>query len=481
MLVGLQTQTFTTLLNGLSLGEAEWQLLSFLAAGLDLPFEGLVALLNKDVKDVAEALTKLIDLNLVQPSDEGYAISAPIRFAVQAIRGFLSDADYSTITKRLKERFWESGEGLPSLQVVDSTIAAALRSDSEGKDFRQFVIPSALFRAAKNLHDLRGFDSLVKSRRLLQRLLEIEPRDRKALSLLCKIQARLGEFEKARTVLETIHAAGYIEEFFLTGFILWKKRDYIDAVAAFRTTIAKGNRGAEVFHGLGSCLLRMKLLDDADREIDNGSRGRKPNRMLIDLAAQIAIERGDYAKADGLIEQLLILRAEADYHHRKATLLNKQGKYREALSHARIAAGDFTRRFEAETVLIDTLIELGEVDEADQKLEDLEKRERHQRDRRDIVLGLRSKMWLKKGNWRQAESMCRAMENKDSDYYTGLLVEALNQKIADLGLSPGIRAEARAELQSYLGTGLSAAPSFALAGDAVSVEFEEEGDDQLVS
>jgi hypothetical protein len=73
------------------------------------------------------------------------------------------------------------------------------------------------------------------------------------------------------------------------------------------------------------------------------------------------------------------------------------------------------------------------------------------------------------------------MENKDSDYYTGLLVEALNQKIADLGLSPGIRAEARAELQSYLGTGLSAAPSFALAGDAVSVEFEEEGDDQLVS
>jgi hypothetical protein len=142
--------------------------------------------------------------------------------------------------------------------------------------------------------------------------------------------------------------------------------------------------------------------------------------------------------------------------------------------------GDFTRRFEAETVLIDTLIELGEVDEADKKLDDLERRERHQRDRRDIVLGLRSKRWLKKGDWRQAESMCRAMENKDSTYYIGLLVEALNLKSVDLILSPGTREEVRAEIQSYLGTGVLKAPSFALAGDAVSEELDEEGDDPLI-
>jgi tetratricopeptide (TPR) repeat protein len=449
MLVGLQTHTFTALLNDLAPSDLEWRILSFLAAGLDLPFDGIVTIINDDAKVAADAINRLIDLNLVQFSEEGYSISGPIRFAVQAIKGYLSDGDYALIAKRLKDRFWNPGDELPSLQIIDSTISASLRSDSGDEDFRSLIIPSALFRAAKGFYDLRGHDSLVKSRKLLQKLLDLEPKDRKALNLLCKIQARLGEFDKARQLLDRIRAERYSEQYFLSGFLLWKERKYREAVTAFRTAIAREVRGFEVYHGLGSCLFRLQLLDEAERAIDDGSRNRKPNKMLVDLAAQIAIERGDYKKAEDFIEQLLILKADADFHHRKATLLNKQGKYRAALPHAREAAADFSRLFEAETVLIDTLAELGEFDEANQKLDDLQRREKHQRDRRDIVLGLRCKIWLRQGNWRQAESMAKEMENKTSDYYIGLMVEILTFKVADLSLSPGARAEGKAELDLY--------------------------------
>jgi hypothetical protein len=167
--------------------------------------------------------------------------------------------------------------------------------------------------------------------------------------------------------------------------------------------------------------------------------------MLVDLAAQIAIDRREFAKAEGLIDQLQLLKATAQYNHRKATLLNAQRKFAEALPYAEKAAEDFTRRFEAETVLIDTLIELRVFDRATLLLDDLQKRDRNQSDRNDVLLGLRCKIWVRKGDWRQAESLAKEIGDKENEVFTRLQRDIFELKSTDLTISPGERGDAKQE------------------------------------
>ena len=447
LLVGLQTHTFTELLVSYSLAPPELELLRLLAADLSLPFEGLRVLLEKESSEVAEALSTLVDLSLVQPSESGYSISAPVRFAVQSLSGFLLDSDYQQVVKKLRAEFWTTANEIPSLQVIDTTIQAVLRSGGGNEEFKDFVIPSSLYQAAKTLSDQRGYENLNKARKLLQRLVELDPSHRRGLILLCKVHTRLRDFAKSRAILKTVEQLGYIERYFLTAFILWKERKYSEAITAFRTALAKGVHANEVYHGLGSCLLRLRRLGEAERIVNDGSANRKPNRMLVDLGAQIAIERRDFRKAEELIDQLQLLKADAQFHHRKATLLNAQRKYTEALPHAEKAAADFTRRFEAETVLIDTLIELNRFNKATSYLDDLQRRERDQADRIDILLGLRCKMWLRQGDWRQAESLSKEIADKENEVFARLQRDICELKSTDLTISPAQRAEAKGEFE----------------------------------
>ncbi len=210
LLVGLQTQTYTELLESYSLATLELEILRLLAADLSLPFQGIVALLEKESSEVADALAKLADLSLVQPNDNGYSISAPIRFAVQSLTGFLIDSDYQRVVKKLRAEFWTSSDEIPSLQVIDTTIQAVLRSGVEDDEFKEYIIPSSLYQAAKSLSDQRGYENLSKARKLLQRLIELDAIHRRGLNLLCKVNTRLRDFAKGREILKTMerHCGG---------------------------------------------------------------------------------------------------------------------------------------------------------------------------------------------------------------------------------------------------------------------------------
>src|ERR1035441_4141452 len=82
----------------------------------------------------------------------------------------------------------------------------------------------------------------------------------------------------------------------------------------------------EIYHGLATCLFRMNNLQEAEKVVQEALRRRRanPNRLLVDLAALLAISTGNYSDAKGYIDQLRRMKADADYHHRLATLLNKQ-------------------------------------------------------------------------------------------------------------------------------------------------------------
>jgi hypothetical protein len=148
------------------------------------------------------------------------------------------------------------------------------------------------------------------------------------------------------------------------------------------------------------------------------------------------------------------LNAEADYHHRLATLLNAKHESKKALEHARKASRNPRARFENKTTLINTLIEVKQFKEAEQALDQLDQTYHLEDDRRDVRLGLRCKCLLRQARWFEAEPLWHALSDLDSPVHLALRKEILQQKIADKRTGLADRNEATLELVS-----LTAAPT----------------------
>ena len=271
-----------------------------------------------------------------------------------------------------------------------------------------------------------------------------------ALTLTLKVQVRLGEWDEAKKTLEVVRSNKLPELHYLTGFYRWKKRQFDRAVSEFRTALRLGYDQVEVYHGLATCLFRLDNLPEAEKAIAAGMERRRPNVLLLDLAAQIAIARQRYDDAEQYIDQLRRMRADADYHHRLAILLNARKRFNEALPHAEQARQGGRRRFEVEATLIDTLIEVRRLPAAAELLDELDKHDGNYN--RDVRLGLRCKLLIREGKWQEAERIWNQLEEKFRPVHVALRAEILAQEISDPSVGPGKRAEANAELDGIKAT-----------------------------
>jgi tetratricopeptide (TPR) repeat protein len=472
-LVDFQIRTFAGVLDKLKISEDEWELLRVLTSEVVLPLQALAAVLGKPENETATLLRRLVDLNLVLPSGENYQIAFPVKFAVSSLRGLLTEKEFGRIATHLKNTYWDNQEQLPPIEVIYATVHSAMRSDgTDLTDFTGFVIPSMLYRAAKEYYERGGPDAWERARKLVSQLLLLDAKHKSGLILLFKIDVRLGQWAEAERTLTAIRQRGFPEQHFLTGFLLWKKRGFAKAVSAFRTALALGQTSVEVYHGLGICLFRLDDLDGAGKVVQEGLSRRRPNSLLLDLAAQIAIARRNYAEAESYIDRLHRVRADADYHHRLATLLNARKRFRDALPHAKAAMEGARRRFEVEATLVDTLIELGDFQEASTRLEDLDRRGRYGTEHKDVRLGLRCKSCLRQGKWKEAEDLWEELGDRARPVHAGLRQEILQQKVEDLSTTPGQRAEAASELEELRAS---------LGSDQISLFTTAEPDEESAS
>jgi tetratricopeptide (TPR) repeat protein len=447
-LVDFQIRTFAGVLEKLHLTDEGWGVLRILAAETSLPLQALAAVFGRPDDEMADLIRGLVDCNLVVPSGLTYQIAFPVKFAVQSLRGRLTEKEYGTIASHLKAAYWDTTEKAPPIEVIEATVHATLRSDTgDLADFKGLVLPSMIYRSAKDYYDRGGQDAWNHSQRLVSELLKIAPGHGQGLVLLCKTQVRLSQWPEAEKTLEQIRSRGIPEQHFLKGFLHWKRREYAKAVTAFRNAVALGQGSVEVYHGLATCLFRLDNLAEAEKIIKMGLRRRRPNSLLLDLAAQVAISRGNYPEAESYIDRLRRVRADADYHHRLATLLNARGRFQDALPHAEAATHGGRRRFEVEATFIDTLIEVHDFRRATDLLDDLDQRERFGSEKRDVRLGLRCKLYLRRRKWKDAEAVWNELEDKTRPVHLALRQELLQQKIDDITTSPGARAHARAELE----------------------------------
>jgi tetratricopeptide (TPR) repeat protein len=207
------------------------------------------------------------------------------------LKGPLSESDFTTIAQALKSTFWDGIDELPSIDVISATIHGVMLSrNPDLAEFRGLVVPSVLYRSAKEYYDRGGRDAWELTRNFVKQLLQLDPDHRPGLVLQAKVQIRLLEWTHAEITIADIKKHGFPEYHYLTGFMYWKKREFAKAVSEFRAALALGQNSTEIYHGLASCLVRLGNLGEADEIVRRGLRGRRPNSMLLDVAAQIAIQ-----------------------------------------------------------------------------------------------------------------------------------------------------------------------------------------------
>jgi uncharacterized protein HemY len=327
-----------------------------------------------------------------------FTIASPVRAAVQSLKGPLLESDFTSIAKALKSTYWDGILTLPPIEIIEATIHAVMRSQNPDlRDFRGFVVPSVLYRVSKEYYDRGGPDAWALARNFIDELLKVAPDHRAGLVLKAKTQVRLQAWTQARQTISEIQRRGLPEYHYLSGFMLWKKREFSKAVGEFQAALAIGQDSMEIYHGLAWCLVRQEKLGEAEKTIKRGLRGRRPNSLLLDLAAHIAIIQEHYSEAEDYVDQLRRIRAFDDHNFRLATMYNAKKQFREALPLIEAAMRGARRRFEVEATLIDTLIEVREFGRASDLLGDLDRRQRLGRDKESVRLGLRCKLYLRQG------------------------------------------------------------------------------------
>lgn len=447
MLIDFKIRTFAQVLQKLPLESEDWEILRVLASEPVLPLEGLSIVSGVVDESLVKRLRRLIDFNLVLPIGEHFGISPPIAIAVSSLRGSISDAEFGEIARRLRAKFWTDPEKLPDPEITKTFIHAVSRSNvSELKEFTGILLPSVLYKAAKENYDKGGQEAWEAGRDLANIVLGISPHHKRVCILLFKIQVRLNEWAEAEKILADIKKKGYVEQHYLNGFLLWKRAELDKAVIAFGNAISVGHTSPEVYHGLAHCLFRLGKVPEAQEVVKKGLRGRRPNKLLLDLAAQITITLGLYDEAEDYIDQLKRLGEDLDYHHRLSTLLSVRKQFREALQHAERACETPRCRFEILANRVDVRIELGDFPKAQSELAELDRQYRIGSDKHDVRTGLRCKLFLRIKQWKDAEKLWRELVFKNSAVHLGLRAEILRQKIDDVEVSPGERFDAQREL-----------------------------------
>jgi tetratricopeptide (TPR) repeat protein len=465
-LVDLKVKTFDRVLKKLQLDPTDQLILRVLGMEPSLSLDVLATIIDVSTADIVPRVTRLIDHSVIIRYPDTLSLASPMRDAVYREFGVITPAEYAVFAQRLKGRYWRDPALVPSLDAIDATLYTTART--HGKEFEEFadiVVPSMLLKVATAAYHEKDWKA---ARDFAQRATDADPQQDRGWIILTKAYIRLAhegaaDWSQAEAVLarlKTLRVRHY-----LAGFLNWKRGDLKAAVQHFKDAENAGDRGVAVYRDRAYCRFQLGLVDEAQADIKVALDRYPRNPFIVDLAAAIAIRGGKYQKAEEYLKDLQDVEPRKEnYYHRLATFYAAKGQFDKALVEADRAAQRNPPLHEILTSRIDILIELHRYDDALTELNAVEKQFKG-KTFKDVQVGLRCKLALRQGKWREAEGFYSALYDKERPVHRSLKAEMLRQKSLDLTVSAQERQDAKNESQALMKE-LTAAGAAFWFGDA---------------
>ena len=439
-----KARNFTRLLTDLNLSEAAWTALQYLASEVAVPLQAIAVAVDLDVPTTGQVIRSLIDQCLVIVFGDSYALSPPIKEAVERARGYLSADQYSRIAAGLTRLFWDDDNVAPSLHVVDATLHAVARSNNRSLNrYEDLVRPSTIHRLATECYHRKQWELALEYSRRVQKM---DPTRRDAWTIEFKALIQLEHWDEAEAVLQKMERNRDRIAYYLKGFGLRKRGQHLEACKAFEQALRIGDKANSVYRDYADSLYRLGEYDRAADMVKIVLEKDPDNVYVLDLLARVYLDSGELAEAETVVQQLDRYDINRRFiFHRRAALYARRQLWELALIDADAACDIGVSPFEAFAQRANILIELERLDEAKSAVENLEKR--FSTHGRDVRRGLTCKLLIREGRWREARSVWDQLHERHRTVHRHLLLQLLRLQESDSAVSLTERHRVRLTIQ----------------------------------
>ncbi|RYZ72689.1 MAG: tetratricopeptide repeat protein [Proteobacteria bacterium] len=164
-----------------------------------LDFSTIADLLNGDTVTASKSVANLIDLHMLEPAGNAYALSAPVRPAVERDRRFESTGkERQALLRTLANMLKSDGATDVSTSMINTSILAALEADEELPElFSALLLPSHFVWLARRKYDDRKYEEALElARHAVASVSRLSHSGAiEACRLVCLSAARLGNEE----------------------------------------------------------------------------------------------------------------------------------------------------------------------------------------------------------------------------------------------------------------------------------------------
>lgn len=434
MLEDFKAHRFERLIRALELTETQWQALDYLTSEPAVPMQALACALDIDDAATSKIVVSLIDLSVVTATDGIYSLASPVRTAVSRVRGVMSAETYNSVAERLLSTYWNEGQELPDLAIIDATLRAMSLSGRANNPKVDEVVTarySTLHRIARDSYDREEYsNAILYARQVLAR----DPGRPGLADIVVKSLVRLRKWPEAHEEIDRIRDAGKVRHHFLRGFALRRQGKQEQAVTEFEAALRVGDTKIATHRELAYTFEELGRYSLARTQCSAALTKDRNNPFLLDLSAKIYIAQKDFPKADPAIRALQAADPTGRFaDHRWATYWMRAGDMKRALDYANKAVSHPKAKFPAFAQRVNILIELGHEELAQQALQGLI--EKFPREEHDVKIGLRVKALARRGHWREGREVWEGLRSKDRPVHQALLkalymVEATDDRLS---------------------------------------------------
>jgi tetratricopeptide (TPR) repeat protein len=260
------------------------------------------------------------------------------------------------------------------------------------------------------------------------RAIQARPNNVDVRRVVAQALIRRERYQEAETHIDhMIHIGALKEAFYVKGFLERKRKQYHEAIAAYKRSVEYGRRGVAIHRELAQCYFKMRDLDKARAHISLAEEADPHNRFLVDLKCTIATKLGHKQEVLRCLQLLEKIDNGGFAHHRRSRFELSEGRPHEALHFASLAIEHaFRPSFEIVANRANCFIECGFDDEAASAIHALD--QRFSSTYSDARLGLHCKLELRRGDIVVAESFWKRIIDKGAPVHMAIRASILKGK-----------------------------------------------------
>jgi hypothetical protein len=440
------TGSFGRFLKDLKLSATEREVLVYLASETRLSVQGVATATGRPLETVANAMSGLLDLNLLEHHENEYSVSGPIQMAVRRSERNLSRQWYERAFARFEADFWSNEHSFPPISVVDATLRAALRVGLRPSEvYGALVRPSLLVNAADELYHRKEYKRALD---YVERAKLIGHPTAQMDEIRVKSLTQLRRFGEAKAALREYRRHGERRQYYLEGFVARKEGEHSAACSYFQRGYAKGDRSASLLRDYADSLLRIDAVEDAATMAKAALERAPGNVYILDLISKIEITIGSHEEVEAALDALEAVDLNAQFipQRRIAYLLYRRGgadSVRKAVTIGEEAIKRRSARVEVYVMLAHALIRAKKKKRFDEIKAEI--RKRRNIDKARVLNDLDTDAAIEAGEWRRAEQLLPAiLDTADRRDYAIAIYEL---KSTDRNLLLQERREAERELK----------------------------------